>query len=138
MYNPRLIPLPWNENKAKLGQKLRIGWYDNDGNFEPTPGMKRAVSVAIESLRSNGHQVVPFRPPNLTRVNEMGELFMAADERKGIKENLKDSPVDQQAMGYRYNAMTRSFVVRKIMGWMFGRTRYRILNQRLTVEQGSR
>ena len=36
---------------------MRIGYYDDDGYFTPVPACRRAVSVAVETLKQRGHKV---------------------------------------------------------------------------------
>ena len=41
----RVVPIDWNEKITKPGTKLKIAYYDEDGIFPPTPGVKRALKV---------------------------------------------------------------------------------------------
>lgn len=43
-------------------QKLRIGFFVDDGFWTPAPSCKRAVAEAVDALRAAGHEVVPFDP----------------------------------------------------------------------------
>jgi Asp-tRNA(Asn)/Glu-tRNA(Gln) amidotransferase A subunit family amidase len=40
-------------------EKVRIGYYDDDGWFPVSPATKRAVAVAKDSLEQCGHELVP-------------------------------------------------------------------------------
>ena len=60
-----VVPLAWRQQQFDPERKLRIGWYDDDQFIPPVPGCKRAVRVAIEALKAQGHEVVPFYPPHL-------------------------------------------------------------------------
>lgn len=42
---------------------LRVGWHDDDGTFEVSPAIKRAVREAAQTLRRAGATLVPFTPP---------------------------------------------------------------------------
>lgn len=57
-----------------MNRKLRIGYYDCDGFFPTTPGMKRAVRMAREGLQKLGHELVPFSP---SRVDYMLETYVS-------------------------------------------------------------
>ena len=73
--------------------------YDYDGCFEATPGQKRAVKEAIDLLKMKGHELVPFCPRGLDKVNQLFGALMAADEAKSTKAMLKDGPVDMESLG---------------------------------------
>lgn len=73
--------------------------YNYDGCFEATPGVRRAVTTAVTLLRNKGHQVVPFKPPNLAKVYQMFGLFKSADEGRSIKGMLSNSLVDRESLG---------------------------------------
>ena len=89
--------------------------YDYDGCFEATPGIKIAVSTAVNMLKSIGHDLVPFCPPGLDKVNELYGAFMTADEFKGKKALLKDGPVDMQSLGPWWSINRLPFWVRKLL-----------------------
>ncbi|PYP90450.1 MAG: amidase [Candidatus Angelobacter sp. Gp1-AA117] len=56
-------------------QKLRIGYFDDDGYSPPTPETKDAIRAAADALRSAGFEVSPFRPQRLERVRELWEAI---------------------------------------------------------------
>ena len=52
----------------------------SDGYFEPVPACQRAVMEAVESLRSQGHEVVPFEIPySMAQLVETYIALMGAD-----------------------------------------------------------
>ena len=55
-------PVPYRE--VKLGQKLKFGYYFNDGMARITPACRRAVSETVEALRKQGHECVEFELPS--------------------------------------------------------------------------
>ena len=63
-------------------RKLRIGYHDDDGFFPPTPGMRRAVQMARESLENLGHELIPFRPTKVDYVLNSFTRIIQADGAK--------------------------------------------------------
>jgi fatty acid amide hydrolase len=46
--------------------RLRVGWFDDNGWFAASPGVRRAVRQACDALRELGIEVVDFSPPGLS------------------------------------------------------------------------
>lgn len=67
----KLDPVPFR--KVSLSNKLKIGFYTDDGVFPASPACHRAVMNCIAVLESNGHECVPFHPP---RANFALNTFM--------------------------------------------------------------
>ena len=57
-------PVPYRE--IELGQKLKFGYYFNDGMACITPACSRAVSETVEALKKQGHECVEFELPSRT------------------------------------------------------------------------
>jgi fatty acid amide hydrolase len=72
------IPLadPW----TLAVERLRVGFYLDDGTFSPCAAAVRAVEEAAQLLRASGVDVVEFRPPRLA---EAYELFMRTTTADG-------------------------------------------------------
>ena len=87
-YDPELVPIPWNEQLFTTKRKLRIGFYDDDGFLQATPGMSRAVRVARESLEKAGHQLIPFNPPDVAEALNIYFRILLADQGKFLREAL--------------------------------------------------
>ena len=87
-YDPELVPIPWNEQLFTTKRKLRIGFYDDDGFIPATPGMRRAVRMARESLEKAGHQLIPFNPPDVTEALNIYFRILKADQGKFLREAL--------------------------------------------------
>jgi Asp-tRNA(Asn)/Glu-tRNA(Gln) amidotransferase A subunit family amidase len=52
----------------------------SDGYFEPVPACQRAVLEAVEALKSQGHEVVPFEVPySSSKMVETYISLMGAD-----------------------------------------------------------
>jgi hypothetical protein len=57
---------PVQYREVKLGQKLKFGYYFNDGMARTTPACSRAVSETVDALRKQGHECVEFELPSRT------------------------------------------------------------------------
>ena len=81
------VPVPYRE--VKLEQKLKFGYYFNDGMARITPACYRAVSETVEALRKQGHDCVEFELPSgvfvicLQCVSVL-TLFVAAEEASEV------------------------------------------------------
>ncbi|GAB0193126.1 vitamin D3 hydroxylase-associated protein [Grus japonensis] len=71
--DPTVPPLPFDEEVYTSSKPLRIGYYEGDGYFQPSPSMKRAIQQTRKLLQDAGHTLVPFAPPKIDYV--VDELF---------------------------------------------------------------
>ena len=60
--NHSSAPVPYREVKTE--QKLKFGYYFNDGMTRITPACHRAVSETVEALRKQGHECIEFEIPS--------------------------------------------------------------------------
>ncbi len=88
--------------------------YDDDGNFVATPGQRRAVKEAVQLLQEQGHDVFPFTPTGLDKVNLLYGQFLFADEGKSTAALLRHGPVDYGAIGTFYRTITAPMWLRRI------------------------
>ncbi|XP_008107758.1 fatty-acid amide hydrolase 1 [Anolis carolinensis] len=63
--DPKVPPLPFNEQVYSSSHPLRIGYYVTDSFLMPTPSMKRAILETKELLEKAGHVLVPFKLINM-------------------------------------------------------------------------
>lgn len=62
--DPFTVFVPWRDPATVDVSKLRIGIWDDDAMFRPSPAVGRVVREAGEALRSAGADVVPFALPD--------------------------------------------------------------------------
>src|SRR5258708_6264362 len=55
----------------RCADRLRIGFYEDDGYSSPTPEVRAAVRAAANALAAYGFEVEPLRPEGLVRVREL-------------------------------------------------------------------
>ena len=60
--NHSSAPVPYRE--VELGQKLKFGYYFDDGMARTTPACRRAVHETVEALEKRGHECVEFELPS--------------------------------------------------------------------------
>ncbi|VDO58667.1 unnamed protein product [Haemonchus placei] len=68
---PTSIAVPLDKKIAKT-DKLRIGYYDDDGFCPAVPCVKRVLLETVERLKAEGHELIRFKIPN---VDEMVQLL---------------------------------------------------------------
>jgi fatty acid amide hydrolase len=87
--------IPFNDEVyQRPGEKLKIGYFDTDGWFEPCATSKRAVQETVDALTGAGHTCVPFQLPTdgwftfglLSAIN-------GADGFRSFMEALEGEPV---------------------------------------------
>ena len=65
--DPYVAPVPWGDAAAVDLGRLRVGLWNDDPLFTPSPAVVRATQEAAEALRAQGAEVVPFRPEQSER-----------------------------------------------------------------------
>ncbi|XP_074817913.1 vitamin D3 hydroxylase-associated protein-like isoform X2 [Natator depressus] len=104
--DPTVPPLPFDEEVYSSSAPLRIGYYDRDGYFQPSPSMRRAVQETRKLLQEAGHTLIPFTPPRIDYV--VDELFTrglfsdgAANLLDKFKGDIVDPNLKSQISSYR-------------------------------------
>uniref|UniRef100_A0A8D0KJV8 Fatty-acid amide hydrolase 1 n=1 Tax=Salvator merianae TaxID=96440 RepID=A0A8D0KJV8_SALMN len=88
-------PLPFNDEIYSSSRPLRIGYYDGDGYFQPSPSMKRAVQETSKLLQEAGHTLIPFSPPRIEfLVDELFTKGLYADGSSTLVEKFDGELVD--------------------------------------------
>ncbi|XP_072853691.2 vitamin D3 hydroxylase-associated protein [Pogona vitticeps] len=95
LLDPAVPPLPFNDEIYSSSKPLRIGYYDDDGYFEPSPSMRRAVQETRKLLQEAGHTLIPFTPPRIDfLVDELFTKGLYADGTSTLVEKFDGEFVD--------------------------------------------
>ncbi|KAL6705441.1 Acetamidase [Coniothyrium glycines] len=91
-YDSKVVPLPWRIDiedaaKAKLKSGLTVGFFNSDGNVLPHPPILRGIDLVVDTLKSNGHKVLPWVPYKHDFAVDLINGIYAAD---GCTDVLKD------------------------------------------------
>uniref|UniRef100_A0A8C8RD60 Fatty-acid amide hydrolase 1 n=1 Tax=Pelusios castaneus TaxID=367368 RepID=A0A8C8RD60_9SAUR len=113
--DPTIPPVPFNEEVYSSSNPLRIGYYDADGYFQPSPSMRRAVQETKKLLQEAGHMLIPFTPPRIDYV--VDELFTkglfsdgAANLLDKMKGDIVDPNLKSQINCYRLPILVKRFM----------------------------
>ncbi|KAL7891123.1 hypothetical protein AOLI_G00005990 [Acnodon oligacanthus] len=113
--DPTVPPLPFNQQLYENTDRLRIGYYENDGYLQPSPSMVRALQETKKLLEEAGHTLVPFKPPEMyTMMHEYILKGAVADGAVTLLSQIKGSPVDpslkSQIMPYTFPRLVRKIL----------------------------
>ncbi|KAJ7332773.1 hypothetical protein JRQ81_014953 [Phrynocephalus forsythii] len=116
--DPSVPPMPFNEEIYTSSKLLRIGYYEDDGYFEPSPSMRRAVRETKHLLQNSGHTLIPFDPPRINYV--VDELFtrgLYADGAVTLLGKFKGDIVDPNLKS-QINCYSIPIVVKRILAFI--------------------
>ena len=86
--------LPWQDPGELDLRGVRIGMFCEDGIFNPSPAIRRAVQESGQCLREAGLEVEPFIPPGMDELLELYIGLLSADGMSGLTRTLAHNPVD--------------------------------------------
>jgi fatty acid amide hydrolase len=101
---------------------LRVGWFDDDSIFAPTPASRRAVAEAAEILGRLGARVTAWRPPDPEAARGHFYGLLAADRFAGERRALGSTARDPR-IKLLEDAATLPRPVVDLMLWATGRRR---------------
>jgi len=69
--DPLAVPIPWNEKMfTRQRQKLRIGYFLSHEHFPVLGDTEAVVLRAVQKLREDGHELIPFQMPDVKEIME--------------------------------------------------------------------
>ncbi|KAH9219512.1 amidase signature domain-containing protein [Leptodontidium sp. 2 PMI_412] len=96
-YDSKVIPMPWRQAesdaiKSKIGSgDLTLGFYNSDGVVLPHPPILRGVQTVVDTMKKNGHTVIPWKPyKHDFAVNLINGIY-ASDGGTDVFNTLKES-----------------------------------------------
>src|SRR5438477_2031468 len=69
--DPCSAPVPLQKVRREALQRIRIGYFEDDGRTPVTPETRTAIRTAAEALGRAGFDVAPFRPEGLEEAREL-------------------------------------------------------------------
>jgi fatty acid amide hydrolase len=111
--DPYCMPVPWRSPDTVDISKLRIGVWEEDPMFVPSPAIRRAVREAADELSRAGAEVIPFPLPEAERAWRLSLAALAAAGGATARRLLEgETPIPMVARALRVWGMTpavRSF-----------------------------
>jgi amidase len=107
------VPLRWPDRTAV--EKIRIGYFEDDGRTPVTPETRAAIRQAAEALRSSGFEVEPFRPEGLEKARQLWWKFF------GVAGGMLLGPMISGSMTSGYE-VELSPILKEFNGWVAAET----------------
>ncbi|KAK7046537.1 amidase signature domain-containing protein [Favolaschia claudopus] len=119
-YDFTCIPLPWRTVDFQVERrKLKWGVIWDDGVCETTPACSRSLSLVVDALRANGHEVVDFTPPNVSELLAIGFQLIFADGGT----QMRDAGLPGETINTPLRGTLGSFAIpewfKKFLGWIY-------------------
>jgi len=92
-----ILPPRWDT--ASYDRKPKIGFYTTDGMIDPAPGCVRAVTEAVDRLRTAGFETVPIQPPDIHDIMYYFNGILLADLNSGMYKNMSYDVYDSTLNG---------------------------------------
>ncbi|KGL84828.1 Vitamin D3 hydroxylase-associated protein, partial [Tinamus guttatus] len=113
--DPTVPPIPFDDEVYSSSKPLRIGYYEGDGYFMPSPSMRRAVQQTRKLLQEAGHTLVPFAPPKIDyMVDELFTRGLFSDGAAHLVDCFKGDIVDPNLKS-QFNTYRLPVLVKKIL-----------------------
>ncbi|XP_075704413.1 fatty-acid amide hydrolase 1-like [Rhinoderma darwinii] len=87
-------PLPCVLQTFSSVTPLRIGYYQEDGFFQPNPSMRRVLLETKQLLEEAGHQLIPFNPPRVDNMLAISFKLMLGDGGRILADKFENNVVD--------------------------------------------
>lgn len=88
------VERPWLDPASVEVSTLRVGYFEDDGFFSPSPAIRRAVRESVKVLQDRGAQVVEFQPPDMSAAMSLYFSLIGADGARTISDILAGDKVD--------------------------------------------
>ncbi|RDW69424.1 amidase-6 [Coleophoma cylindrospora] len=96
-YDSKVIPMPWRQaeedavNSKINSGGLTLGFFNCDGNVLPHPPILRGIQTVVDTMKKNGHNVVPWEPYKHPYAVDLINGIYASDGGTDIFTTLKES-----------------------------------------------
>ncbi|XP_063022108.1 vitamin D3 hydroxylase-associated protein-like isoform X2 [Melospiza melodia melodia] len=113
--DPTVPPIPFNDQVYSSSEPLRVGFYEGDGYFQPSPSMIRAVQLTRRLLQDAGHTLIPFAPPKIDyMVDELFTRGIFSDGAAHLVDCFKGDMVDPNLKS-QYNTYRLPALLKRIL-----------------------
>jgi fatty acid amide hydrolase len=119
-FDPDIAPVPLGDPAAVSLQGLRVGAYEDDGQFRAGPALRRAVREAAAALRERGAVVEDFRPPDVPEAVRLYYGLAYHDGMVAMRRYLGRGPTDWRVRRVLLGASMPSSL-RPALAWLFDR-----------------
>lgn len=92
--DPRVPPASWDTPESVRVDRLRVGFYVDDGVLAASRSIARAVERAAQALRARGAHVESFEPPDVRGMLTAYLGALSADGGAGLVSALRGGAVD--------------------------------------------
>lgn len=86
--DPYTVPAAWRDPREVDISRLRIGVWDDDPIFTPSPAIRRVVRESAEALAALGAEVVPYSPPETESVLRLCLALVSASGERNVRRLL--------------------------------------------------
>ncbi|ODV88556.1 hypothetical protein CANCADRAFT_124420 [Tortispora caseinolytica NRRL Y-17796] len=114
-YDYTVTPLPWKE--PELPAKLKIGLMATDTITPLSPACERALSMATEALRKQGHEIIEFVPPRAADALNIGTKLLTSDALKTCSKNIMWGGSNDNFVAYAKRWYSLPKFLKKIYVW---------------------
>jgi fatty acid amide hydrolase len=95
--DPYVDPCPGLGDPAAVDlSRLRFATFDNDGEFQVAPAVRRAVNEAAGFLTAAGATQVVWQKPNLSRATDLLFAVLSGDRAQALRRLLRGNRVDRR------------------------------------------
>jgi fatty acid amide hydrolase len=93
-FDPRCPPVPLRDAADVSVERLRVGFYTDNGVMRPGPAIRRAVEEAARALEARGATVEEWTPPGVEVAWGIYHGLMFGDGTAGMRRDLRGSRRD--------------------------------------------
>ncbi|KAJ7362226.1 amidase signature domain-containing protein [Mycena albidolilacea] len=119
IYDFTCIPLPWQKIDLQVqGRKLKWGVIWDDGVCAPTPACKRSLSIVVDALAAQGHEVVEFMPPKISDLLTIGYQLVFADGGAQMRDTRLTGETLNPPLRGTIDLLALPRLFKRFMAWM--------------------
>lgn len=115
-YDYSVHPIPWKDD-LELPKKCKVGVLYDDGVVTPSPACKRALDLAIDALKAQGHEIVPFAAPSPLDCLRIASQLLVSDAGKVALRKQRCGEHNDKGVDRFMSAARLPRFVKKIWAW---------------------